>query len=110
MFEVSDPPTYSVDRVYSSSNQHLFNKIMGNPADYNMQGQGGGIVVSDSGTYTGNFRWIQFIQDCEIGSILSSNISNAVGFAGLTVPAGVGIGGRITSIQLTSGAVIAYYA
>ena len=82
---------------------------MSGPVSYDLQGQGGGIVIADSGTYTGNFRWIQVIADCEIGAIVSSNISNAVGLAGLAIPAGVGIGGRFTSIQLTSGAAIAYY-
>ena len=83
---------------------------MSSPVSYDLQGQGGGIVISDSGTYTGNFRWIQVISDCVIGSIVSSNISNYAGFAGLTIPAGVGIGGKITSIQLNSGAAIGYYA
>ena len=110
MFEVSDPSIGSLDRNYDNQNQQLVNRIMGNPSDYNMQGQGGGIVISDSGTYTGNFRWIQFMTDCDIGSIISSNISNAAGFESLAVPAGVGIGGRFTSIQLTSGVAIAYYA
>jgi hypothetical protein len=83
---------------------------MSSPVSYDLQGQGGGIVIIDSGTYTGNFRWIQVIQDCQFGNIVSSNISNDEGFDELSVPAGVGIGGRFTSIQLTSGAVIAYYA
>jgi hypothetical protein len=82
---------------------------MSSPVSYDLQGQGGGIVIADSGTYNGNFRWIQVIADCEIQAIVSSNISNVAGFAGLAVPAGVGIGGRFTSIQLNSGAAIAYY-
>jgi hypothetical protein len=82
---------------------------MSSPVSYDIQGQGGGTVIADSGTYTGNFRWIQVISDCEIGAIASSNIANATGLAGILVPAGVGIGGRFTSIQLNSGAVIAYY-
>ena len=83
---------------------------MSSPISYDLQGQGGGMVISDSNTYTGNFRWIQFLTDSEIGDIASSNISNAIGFAGALVPAGVGIGGRFTSIQLASGIAIAYYA
>ena len=83
---------------------------MSSPVSYDLQGQGGGIVISDSSTYTGNFRWIQVIQDCEIASISSSNIINDDEFTELTIPAGVGIGGSFTSIELTSGVVIAYYA
>ena len=83
---------------------------MSSPISYDLQGQGGGVAISDGSTYTGNFRWIQFVTDSEIGAIASSNISNAAGFAGVLVPAGVGIGGKFTSIQLTSGAAIAYYA
>ena len=82
---------------------------MGNPSDYNMQGQGGGILIYNTNLISGNFRWIQVITDCEIDNLSSSNINNNTGFDGLTVPAGVGIGGKFTSIQLTSGAVIAYY-
>ena len=83
---------------------------MSSPVSYDLQGQGGGVVISDSTPVTGNFRWIQVITDCEIDDIASSNISNAAGLDSLTIPAGVGIGGRFTSIQLNSGAVIAYYA
>jgi hypothetical protein len=83
---------------------------MSSPVSYDLQGQGGGIVISDSGTYTGNFRWIQGITDFEIYDIVSNNISNTAGLTGLTVPAGVGIGGKFTSIKLTSGSAIAYYA
>jgi hypothetical protein len=83
---------------------------MGNPYDYNLQGQGGGVVISNTGVVTGNFRWIQGITDFEITEILSSNISNVSFLQGYTIPAGVGIGGRFTSITLSSGTVIAYYA
>ena len=80
------------------------------PVSYDLQGQGGGIVIADSGTYTGNFRWIQGITDFEISAIASSNISDTNGLLSNSIPAGVGIGGRFTSIQLNSGIVIAYYA
>jgi len=83
---------------------------MSSPVSYDLQGQGGGIVISDTNAVTGNFRWIQGITDFEIADIASSNISNSVEITGLTIPAGVGIGGRFTSIQLNTGTVIAYYA
>ena len=83
---------------------------MSSPVSYDLQGQGGGIVIADGTTVTGNFRWIQGITDFELEDIASSNISNDVGLLGLTIPAGVGIGGRFTLVQLQTGAVIAYYA
>jgi hypothetical protein len=83
---------------------------MGNPSDYNMQGQGGGIVISNSVPVTGNFRWIQGITDFVIDDIVSSNISNAAGITGSNIPAGVGIGGKFTSITVNTGVAIAYYA
>ena len=83
---------------------------MSSPISYDLQGQGGGVAISDGSTYTGNFRWIQFVTDSEIGAIASSNITSVSALASITVPAGVGIGGKFTSIQLTSGAAIAYYA
>ena len=83
---------------------------MSSPVSYDLQGQGGGIAISDVDTYTGNFRWIQVVSDCVISTIESSNIDSVSVIAGITIPAGVGIGGRFTSISLTSGAVIAYYA
>ena len=110
MFEVSDPSTHSLDRVYYSSNQHLVNKIMGNPADYNMQGQGGGLYIDETtGQIDGNWRWIQVITDAVFNDITSSNIDDLSNISGVTVPAGIGIGGRFSSINLASGSVIAYY-
>ena len=83
---------------------------MSSPISYDLQGQGGGIVIVDNEMYTGNFRWIQVISDCEIAAIFSSNIVSVSSLEGITIPAGIGIGGRFTSIQLNSGLVIAYYA
>jgi len=83
---------------------------MSSPVSYDLQGQGGGIVIDNNVPVTGNFRWIQGITDFEIDAIVSSNISNASGIVGYSIPAGVGIGGRFTSIQLNTGTVIAYYA
>jgi len=83
---------------------------MSSPVSYDLQGQGGGIVIDNTGPVTGNFRWIQGITDFVIGNIVSSNISNASFLIGSTIPAGVGIGGKFTSITLSTGIVIAYYA
>ena len=83
---------------------------MSSPISYDLQGQGGGIVIADGATYTGNFRWIQFLTDSTIGAITSSNITNSNNLLASVFPAGVGIGGRFTSISFISGIAIAYYA
>jgi hypothetical protein len=83
---------------------------MSSPVSYDLQGQGGGIVITASTPVTGNFRWIQGITDFEIEQIVSSNISNAAYLIGYPIPAGTGIGGMFTSIELANGSAIAYYA
>lgn len=84
---------------------------MSSPVSYDLQGQGGGVVVDNSsGNVVGNFRWIQVINDAEFVNVSSSNIANATNLSAITIPAGVGIGGKFTDIEVTSGVVIAYYA
>jgi len=84
---------------------------MGNPADYNMQGQGGGLYIDDTtGIVNGDFRWIQVITDTVFNDITSSNIVDLTNISGVTIPAGIGIGGKFNLIDLQSGSVIAYYA
>ena len=82
---------------------------MSSPVSYDLQGQGGGKVLI-GGEEALNVRWLQVIADSEINAISSSNLENASDLSGVTIPAGVGIGGMFTSINLTSGVVIAYYA
>jgi hypothetical protein len=82
---------------------------MGNPYSYDIQGQGGGRVVnSSSGAVTGNFRWIQVVTDTVLSLLTSENVSNTTALQSITIPAGVGIGGRFSAITVTSGVVIAY--
>ncbi len=82
---------------------------MGSPADYNLQGQNGGrVITSASGAVTGTFRWLQVVTDTVLSVFTAPNITNATGLQTITIPAGVGIGGRITAITVTSGVVIAY--
>lgn len=50
------------------------------------------------------------MNDAVITSLVSSNILNIADLDGLTFPAGVGFGGRFSQIEVTSGAIIAYYA
>ena len=84
---------------------------MSSPISYDLQGQGGGILItSANGTVTGKFRWLQFITDTVLSNIVASNIEDIDALGGLTIPAGIGIGGMIAEITVTSGAVIAYYA
>ena len=64
----------------------------------------------------GNFRWIQVVTDTVLQSLSSPNLNDAVGVGigpgsllNITIPAGIGIGGKFGFIQVTSGVVIAYY-
>ena len=76
---------------------------------YDLQGQGGGqVITSSSGAVTGNFRWIQVVTDTVLSVLTSSNITNASGLQTITIPAGLGLGGRFTAVTVTSGVVIAY--
>ena len=59
---------------------------------------------------SGKFRWIQVITDAVIDDLGSGNIANNDKLEDISISAGVGIGGMFTSINLTSGVVIAYYA
>jgi hypothetical protein len=82
---------------------------MSSPVSYDLQGQGGGVVLS-AGEAAQQVRWIQCVTDCVIDSITADNLSGAnVNLVGPTIPAGVGIGGRIESVLLLSGLAIAYY-
>jgi len=84
---------------------------MGSPAAYDLQGQGGGVVVtSASGAVAGRFRWLQVVNDAVISDITSSNLTSSSGLEGITIPAGVGIGGLFEGVTLTSGVVVAYYS
>ena len=84
---------------------------MSSPISYDLQGQGGGIVIdSTTGIVQGNFRWIQVITDTVFANITSSNIDINGTITATTIPAGIGFGGRFNLIEITSGVVIAYYA
>jgi len=82
---------------------------MSSPVSYDLQGQGGGrVITSASGAVTGTFRWIQVITDTVLSVLTAPNLTNATALQTITIPAGIGIGGRITAITVTSGVVIAY--
>ncbi len=76
---------------------------------YQLQGQQGGVVLTATETATGSFRWVQVINDCVLDALVSTNVTNSDGsLTGITIPAGIGIGGTFTSIEVQSGVVIAY--
>jgi hypothetical protein len=85
---------------------------MSSPVSYDLHGQGGGIVLDAGESATGVFRWIQVLNDaaleCESGET-AGNLDQIARLDGIVLPAGVGIGGRFTKVQVTSGLVIAYY-
>jgi hypothetical protein len=84
---------------------------MSSPVSYDLQGQGGGLYIDETtGVISGNWRWIQVITDAVFNDITSSNIDGLSLISGVTIPAGIGIGGRFSSIDLQSGVIIAYYA
>ena len=86
---------------------------MASPTSYDLQGQGGGIVLSTAATtYTGKIRWIQVVNDAVLATVVSASgdIGGASGLQHMRLPAGLGIGGDFRSVVLASGVVIVYYA
>ena len=76
---------------------------------YQLQGQQGGVVLSNSDSAGGNFRWIQVITDTVFGSLGITNLDNDGTLLGPTIPAGIGIGGKFSEVSVITGTVIAYY-
>ena len=84
---------------------------MASPISYDLMGQGGGTVLDAGASYTGNIRWIQVVNDAVLGTVASAsgNVANPTRLQSITLPAGLGIGGRFSSVAVTSGVVIAYF-
>ena len=83
---------------------------MSSPVSYDLQGQGGGQVLATNQVTTAtNVRWVQCLTDCTFSNFDAPNLSNSSDITLFTIPAGVGIGGRIDSVTLTAGLAIAYY-
>jgi hypothetical protein len=83
---------------------------MSSPVSYDLQGQGGGQVLStNQATNATNVRWIQCLTDCTFSNFQSLNLGDSSDITLFTIPAGVGIGGRIESVTLGTGLAIAYY-
>lgn len=94
------------------SNTRVWEKglVMPRGDSYQLQGQQGGEVLTTGALTTGSsYRWVQVIQDTVL-SDLEGNLDNISDLTGVTIPAGIGIGGNITAVGVTSGLVIAYYA
>lgn len=68
-------------------------------------------MLNAGATYTGNIRWMQVISDAVLSSVASAsgNVLNPTRLQSITLPAGLGIGGRFSSVTLTSGVVIVYF-
>jgi hypothetical protein len=84
---------------------------MSSPVSYDLQGQGGGVVLTtgEGSTQSAtNVRWVQCLTDCVFGTVNASNLTFSASIEGKTIPAGVGVGGRIELVTITSGLAIAY--
>ena len=80
---------------------------------YQLQGQQGGQVYNAAdGAVTGNFRWIQIVNDTIFSALASPNVTNAsTKLITITHPAGTGLGGSFSGFTITgTGVVIAYTA
>ena len=80
---------------------------------YQLQGQQGGIVLTGADSATGSFRWIQAIEDSVLltdTGETAGNLTDIINLDGKTLPAGAGLGGIFTKVQISSGTVVAYYA
>lgn len=79
--------------------------------EYRGLGLNGGEYINDTATHTGDFFCIVATEDTVLASV-TSNIDNiadlCTGQDATTLSANTAIYGRITSVTLTSGAIIAY--
>ena len=84
---------------------------MASTSEYRGLGLNGGAYLNDTAVHTGNWFAIQATEDSVLAA-QASNITNlddiCTGQDGTTLSAGMVLYGNFTSIDLTSGAVIAY--
>lgn len=80
-----------------------FKGHQGNGIDYTL----GGEVIADTATHTGRFHHIDFYENSQIDTIVSTNMTGN-SLNGESFPAGFEIRGVFTSIKLHNGACIAY--
>ena len=83
---------------------------MASAISWDLQGQGGGIVLGTGDYYEGKIRWVQVINDAVLDVAQSANITDSdFKLVGITLPAGLGFGGKFTYVSVVSGVVIAYF-
>ena len=84
---------------------------MASPISWDLQGQNGSTVLGAGHSYSGNIRWIQVVNDAVLSTVASAsgNVANPTRLQSITLPAGLGIGGRFSSVAVTSGVVIAHF-
>jgi uncharacterized protein YcgI (DUF1989 family) len=70
-------------------------------------GQAGLILIDDTNAHTGPFVAIQALEDAVV-DVSECDMSFIEDVADFTIPAGLTIYGRFTSIELDSGKVLAY--
>ena len=84
---------------------------MGSTSEYRGLGLNGGEYINDTAVHTGNWFAIQATEDTVLAA-QASNITNlddiCTGQDATTLAAGMVLYGNFTSIELTSGAVVAY--
>lgn len=66
-------------------------------------------MIGDTAVHTGRFRWILVLSDAVIEAIACNLVDADTLLIDTALPKGFSFGADITSIQLTSGKVIAYY-
>lgn len=85
--------------------------MAGSVSEYRGLGLNGGEYINDTATHTGNWFAIQATEDTVLAT-QASNITNlddiCTGTDGTTLSANTVLYGNFTSVDLTSGAVIAY--
>ena len=70
-------------------------------------------MLTGADSATGSFRWIQAIEDSVLltdTGETAGNLADIINLDGKTLPAGAGLGGIFTKVQISSGTVVAYYA
>jgi hypothetical protein len=85
--------------------------MSGNQRNYrrtNTLGENGGVYIDHTDAVTGSFKAIQALEATVIAELVSTNITGTL--TAMPLAAGVTIEGNFTSVDLTSGAVIAYHA
>ena len=91
--------------TYNTNSDRLLNRIKKSVG----VGGCGAIYIDDQATHTGNFSAITAVGTADAVLANATSVSDIADFdADITIPKGVTIFGNFTTIDLTSGKVIAY--